>query len=185
MPVGAANRAAVGAPSFAAPAGATAPLTAAAPVGAAAGGFPNLDSGPVVSSGGTRTSSVAQRAKKSSGSGMAMIGSVAAGLLLVGGAVAAVVMMQEPVASPAAPGAADPATVAAVPAQPQPLDAKAARAAAMAEAGEPDTIQSIGDTIWESPTSGPPVDLAYLAPAHKQCWRCDRRSLRLAPSGRN
>jgi hypothetical protein len=97
---------------------------------------------------------------------MAMIGSVLAGLLLVGGAVAAVVMMQEPAASPAAPGAPDPASVevAAVPAQPQPLDAKAARAALMAEAGEPDTIQSIGDTIWESPTSGPPVDLAYLAP---------------------
>lgn len=161
MPVAAPNMAAVGAPGFAAQTGVAAPAMTAAPGAASAGGFPNLESGPIVSTGGTRTSSAVQRAKKSSGSSMALLGSIGAGLLLVGGAVIAFVMTQEPAAPSGTPGAAP---AAAVPAQPQPLDAKAARNAALAEAGTPDTIQSIGDAIWESPTSGPPVDLAYLAP---------------------
>lgn len=142
-----------------------APFAPAAPaLGAAPTGFSVLQSAPAVSIGGSGAS-VVQRAKKSRGSSMALFGSVGAGLLLIGGAVAAMMMSQEPQAAPGTPGApAAPGATAVAPSQPQPLDAKVAQRAELAEAGAPDAIQSIGDTIWESPTSGPPLDLAYLAP---------------------
>lgn len=138
-----------------------------APIMAAPAGFPAMQSAPVVSTGGSSSSAAVQRAKRSSGSSMAWVGSIGAGVLLLGGAVVAVMMTQESPAPPATGGAvaATGATTAVALVEPPALDAKAAQKAAIAEEGTPDTIQSIGgETIWQSPTSGPALNLAYLAP---------------------
>ncbi len=130
-------------------------------------GFPAVQPAPIVSTGSSNVSSAVHRAKRSNGSAMAWLGSIGVGLLLIVGAVAAVMMTQEPAATPPADQgdvAVAPNVDGTNPLQPAPLDAKAAQQAAAAEAGAPDTIQSIGDTIWQSPTSGKPLDLAYLAP---------------------
>jgi hypothetical protein len=137
-------------PMAAAPPGAVRVAAVASPTPAAP--FPAFQPAPVVAA---PNESIAARRGKKSGGSLALLASLIVGVLLVIGTVAAIKSINgEPNSTPALPE----------PTPPQALDVQAARQVAAATEGRPETIQSIGPTIWQSPTEGGPLDLAYLAP---------------------
>ncbi|HXT60364.1 MAG TPA: protein kinase [Pirellulales bacterium] len=142
-------------PMAAAPPGAVRVAAVASPMTAAPmAPFPAFQPAPVVAA---PNESIAARRGKKSGGSLALLASLMVGVLLVIGTVAAIKSINgEPNSAPA-----DRQTP---PTQPQALDEQAARQVAAATEGTPEAIQSIGPTIWQSPTEGEPLDLAYLAP---------------------
>lgn len=152
--------AAISAPVMAAPV-MTAPVTTA-PV------FSAAQPAPVITSTSGGVSSATARVKRSRGSSLGLFAALGVGALLVVGAVVAMNSAQDQPAATSGDGnsvaAPKPNEIVGLTPKDQ-LDAKVAEQAAAAAAGAPEPIQSIGgQTIWQSPTAGEPLNLAYLAP---------------------
>ena len=143
------------------------------PVNATAPAFPAVQPAPVFSSttfastnGGV--SSAAARVKKSRGSSLALFACLGLAGLLVAGAVAAMMSSQEtPQPKPVAGDLPETKQASSNNglSSPDEIERHLKEQAAAAVDGPPEPIQSIGrQTIWQSPTSGEPLNLAYLAP---------------------
>ena len=164
-----ARPAAVAQPAVAAPIMAAPTVTAAPTViaPAPAANFPAIQPAPTIATANGSAPSAAARVKKTRGSGLALFASLGVGALLIVGAVAAMMSTQKelkPATGDGKPQANQSGGVTERSTPPERLDEQVIQTAAAALDGPPEPIQSIGATIWQSPTSGEPLDLAYLAP---------------------
>ena len=140
----------------------------ASPAIATAPAFPAVQPAPTFASTNGGVSSAASRVRKSRGSSLALFACLGLAGLLVAGAVAAMMSSQE-TPQPKPPEVDRPITDNGgnnnTLTSPNELERHLKEQAAAAVDGPPEPIQSIGrQTIWQSPTSGEPLNLAYLAP---------------------
>ena len=145
---------------------AMAPAVAAAPLGASARPVPVV---PALMTEGAALSLAARRTKR--GKTSATFGAVAFGAVVLVGTVLALWWSDQPTPEgasaangngPALPSHEE--KLSALPATKPAATNETSDTAPLAADDRAEAIRSIGDTIWQSPTHGEPIDLAYLAP---------------------